>query len=112
MTDVLVFLQWKVRISLWIILIFLTLLIVRNLQIFKMTYLLENINKWNNSLSVINYTSEARNLLYERYNNQVVNFYEDILAYGYIEIHQQKCEEPNCPSRRDYSYMEIPEEKT
>ena len=108
MTDVLVFLQWKVRISLWVILIFLTLLIIWNFQIFKMTYLLENINKWNNSLTVITYASEARNLLYERYNNQIIHFYEDILTYGYIEIHKQKCEEPDCPTRKEYSNLEFP----
>ena len=69
MVDVMVFLSIKLRISLWLALIFIALLCVRYIQLFRMSYLLENINKWNNSQSVIEYTKELRNLLYDRYNH-------------------------------------------
>ena len=45
------------------------------------------------------YTKDLRDLLYYRYDGAHINFYEDTLLYGYIEIHQQKCEEPKCPTK-------------
>ena len=56
MTDLMVFLGIRVRFSLWVILSLLFFMVITHIQLFSMKYLLDNINKWNNSATVLAYT--------------------------------------------------------
>lgn len=56
MTDLMVFLGVRVRFSLWVILSLLFFMVITHIQLFSMKYLLDNINKWNNSATVLAYT--------------------------------------------------------
>lgn len=54
---------------------------------FNIVFELENVNKWTNSQIMISYAAKLRKIL--------LNFddgYYNTLFLGYIEIHQQKCD--------------------
>lgn len=64
------------------------------LHYFNITFELENVNKWSNSQIMMSYASKLRKVLINFHE-----YYHNTLFLGYIEIHQQKCDNEACPLR-------------
>lgn len=56
-------------------------------ELFDISFQLENVNKWASSQVMIRYAAKLRKILinYDEY-------YINTLFLGYVEIHQQKCD--------------------
>lgn len=67
---------------------------ISQVQFFNLVFELENVNKWSTSQIMISYAAKLRKLLLN-----FDDYYFNTLFLGYVEIHQQKCDNETCPLR-------------
>lgn len=75
-----------------IILSIIAIFSLSQLHYFNIVFELENVNKWTNSQIMISYAAKLRKILLNYDDN-----YYNTLFLGYVEIHQQKCDNEMCP---------------
>ena len=94
MTNIIFFTDQDLSLFLFFLLSAFLIAGLMQVKTYSLKFQLENINKWTTSEVMIRYTNTLRYYL-SRKDEYIFKIY----LHGYMEMHRQKCDNPNCPSR-------------
>lgn len=92
MINAMYFLKIDLNISFLLILWPISIIAIQKLNLHTLQFEIENVNKWNTPTIMIRYAQTLRRLL-----KRTDDYYFLSSLHGYMDVHQQKCDNPICP---------------